>query len=509
GLHEIMRRTCPRGVFGYECRYRCRCLGNDQCNKVTGTCPRGCADGYWGPGCQLSCAGSHRARDVRDQSSANCTCTMSDVVLRVLYDNNRTASSPTPECSKGRLKLRLFFLQHMRNIGQETPNRCYYNGQKRNYMGTVNRTEDGYPCQGWDVQYPHEHNYQQTDFPDGRFPDNYCRTTSDSSMPWCYARTGRKRWSYCNIVNCACPAGLFGHNCAKMCHCTEKGEKCDSILGMCKSGCAVGWSGFDCQTPNARSSRRDRVATDHDSRRRSERRRATACAENKYGWSCESECKCRNSRHCDRFSGPTSECQCKQGFFNPPQCEPVTPPSIVEFSNEQVNPGQPAEFNCTVSAFPMPMESEIRLLAPEGRKVELMRSTELEYYMRKNTFRVALLEEEGGDNCSDPYIGEMRDMWDSLQCRVFCITVDYVQSDEKYSCFVQATAGTTILTAFAKVFALGVYWSASSETEIGFQSTPGLFAFFYFPARAPLGTNTSLEGHSSRDITCLTSFIGA
>nr|KAG5710304.1 hypothetical protein BaRGS_009020 [Batillaria attramentaria] len=274
------------------------------------------------------------------------------------------------------------------------PNRCYYNGQKRNYMGTVNRTEDGYPCQGWDVQYPHEHNYQQTDFPDGRFPDNYCRTTSDSSMPWCYARTGRKRWSYCNIVNCACPAGLFGHNCAKMCHCTEKGEKCDSILGMCKSGCAVGWSGFDCQTP-------------------------TACAENKYGWSCESECKCRNSRHCDRFSGPTSECQCKQGFFNPPQCEPVTPPSIVEFSNEQVNPGQPAEFNCTVSAFPMPMESEIRLLAPEGRKVELMRSTELEYYMRKNTFRV-----------------------------------DYVQSDEKYSCFVQATAGTTILTAFAKVFEL-------------------------------------------------------
>lgn len=335
GLHDLMRATCAAGSFGFKCRFRCRCQGNDLCNKVTGTCPRGCADGYWGPGCQLS-------------------------------------------------------------------NRCYYNGQKRNYMGTVNVTEDGNECQEWEKKYPHEHNYQPTDFPDGRYPDNYCRTTTDSSMPWCYIRSGRRRWSYCNTVNCVCPDGLYGHNCAKMCHCADETETCDSILGMCKSQCATGWSGFDCQMP-------------------------TACGSNRYGWNCENECKCRNDRHCDRFVGPTSECQCREGYFNPPNCEPVpvsqrlTKPRIIEFSNDQVNPGQPATFNCTVSAFPMPVESDIRLLAPEGRQVALMRSEELaEYsYTRKNTFKV-----------------------------------DYVQSNERYSCFVQATAGTTSLTAYAKVFEL-------------------------------------------------------
>ena len=51
----------------------------------------------------------------------------------------------------------------------------------------------------------------------------------------------------------ACPAGLFGHNCAKMCHCKDRTEKCDSILGMCKSGCDKGWTGFDCQTRESSS----------------------------------------------------------------------------------------------------------------------------------------------------------------------------------------------------------------------------------------------------------------
>ncbi|KAL8625684.1 hypothetical protein ACOMHN_043959 [Nucella lapillus] len=324
-----MRRQCPRGFFGYQCIFRCRCYANDECNKVTGTCPRGCASGYWGPGCQLS-------------------------------------------------------------------NRCYYNGQKRNYMGTINQTKDGTACQDWGSQHPHEHRYTPADFPDGSYPENYCRTTADASKPWCYGRSVQKRWGYCDTINCACPAGLFGHNCAKMCHCKNQKEKCDSMLGRCQSGCDKGWTGFDCQTP-------------------------ARCEANTYGWACESQCKCRSDRHCNRFTGPTPECQCRDGFFNPPDCEPVTKPRIVEFTIDKVNPGQPATFNCTVSAFPTPEAKEISLQVPDGRKVTIKRSVELPNYgyTRKNTFQVA-----------------------------------YVHSGEQYKCVVKATAGNTQMVIYSEVFEL-------------------------------------------------------
>ena len=45
-----------------------------------------------------------------------------------------------------------------------------------------------------------------------------------------------------------CPIGRFGHNCNKECHCKDPTEECDSIMGMCQSGCADGWDGFDCQS---------------------------------------------------------------------------------------------------------------------------------------------------------------------------------------------------------------------------------------------------------------------
>lgn len=51
---------------------------------------------------------------------------------------------------------------------------------------------------------------------------------------------------------------------------------------------------------------------------------AAKCEANTYGWACESECKCRSDKHCNRFTGPTPQCRCKDGFFNPPECEPGT-----------------------------------------------------------------------------------------------------------------------------------------------------------------------------------------
>ncbi|XP_063415819.1 plasminogen-like [Mytilus trossulus] len=50
GLSEV----CMDGMFGYKCYFQCQCHMNQSCNKKTGKCPSGrCADGFWGPGCQL------------------------------------------------------------------------------------------------------------------------------------------------------------------------------------------------------------------------------------------------------------------------------------------------------------------------------------------------------------------------------------------------------------------------------------------------------------------------
>ncbi|XP_060596915.1 receptor-type tyrosine-protein phosphatase F-like isoform X1 [Ruditapes philippinarum] len=275
--------------------------------------------------------------------------------------------------------------------GCQLNNNCFYNGKARQYQGRVSVTASLFICQRWGSQTPHRHSYKANDFPDGHIPDNSCRTTKDSSRPWCYTTDKRRRWEHCNVNNCNCPLSRFGHNCDRECHCAG-GTECDSIMGICKSDqCAPGWTGFDCQTPEK-------------------------CLSNTYGWECSERCYCTNPDHCDRFTGPTPQCQCQRGYFNAPFCEQVTPPRIIHFGNERENQGQASVFNCTVAAFPTPRDSEIRLLAPRGKHVTLIQSVVFTY-TRSSLFQVSM-----------------------------------VNANEKYSCLVRAVAGNTSITREADVF---------------------------------------------------------
>ncbi|XP_076079958.1 receptor-type tyrosine-protein phosphatase mu-like isoform X1 [Mytilus galloprovincialis] len=336
-----LSEVCLDGTFGYKCSYRCRCYRDQVCNKETGVCPRGrCAEGFWGPRCQLS-------------------------------------------------------------------NNCFYNGQAKNYMGTKAVTDNLYTCQRWETQEPHRHSYTVTDFPDPTMPDNYCRTTQDSARPWCYTTNKDQRWEHCNINNCNCPAGRFGNNCEHECHCADQSEACDSILGMCSSGCAQGWDGFNCQKP-------------------------VACPENRYGWDCSNQCYCQNPLHCHRFYGPTDQCKCISGYFNPPFCQPVTIPKIMFFDNVKVNPGQSTTFNCTVSAFPVPAESEIRLMGPAGRRIAMIESTELGTDTRINLFQV-----------------------------------DFVNKDDTFTCVVRSVSGQASRTVATNVYELPLLKNAPNVSVKG------------------------------------------
>ncbi|OWF35537.1 receptor-type tyrosine-protein phosphatase S-like isoform X1 [Mizuhopecten yessoensis] len=281
--------------------------------------------------------------------------------------------------------------------GCQLSNNCFYNGQAMTYLGTKSITSDLYQCQRWDLQIPHRHSYKSAEqFPDKTMPENYCRTTEDSARPWCYTTDINSRWEHCNINNCNCPAGRFGDNCIKECHCADLSEACDSILGICSSGCAQGWDGYDCQ-------------------------QAIACPQNRFGWDCSKRCFCQDSRHCNRFTGPSKQCHCISGYFNPPFCQAVTPPTILSFENTEVNPGQNTTLNCTVTAYPTPKAGEIIIRGPARRRVTLMDSGELEIYM---------------------------------YTRFNLYAVEYVNAGDRFTCIVNSVAGTTSTTITAGVYEL-------------------------------------------------------
>ena len=77
------------------------------------------------------------------------------------------------------------------------------------YMGTMSTTRSGRTCQAWSEQTPHQHSYGDgpEDFPDNRFPENYCRHTKDwpeGQKPWCYVTdtTWSRNWDYCDVTPC-------------------------------------------------------------------------------------------------------------------------------------------------------------------------------------------------------------------------------------------------------------------------------------------------------------------
>uniref|UniRef100_UPI00398F39A6 plasminogen n=1 Tax=Pristiophorus japonicus TaxID=55135 RepID=UPI00398F39A6 len=71
-----------------------------------------------------------------------------------------------------------------------------------NYRGKISQTENGTPCQRWDLQTPHLHGYNPTYFPDKYLEENYCRNPDGEPRPWCFTTDAQKRWTFCNIPRC-------------------------------------------------------------------------------------------------------------------------------------------------------------------------------------------------------------------------------------------------------------------------------------------------------------------
>lgn len=77
------------------------------------------------------------------------------------------------------------------------------NGNGRFYLGTMNVTKSGIPCQRWDTQHPHRHIQPPLVFPQLIEGENYCRNAGgEEPQPWCYTLDESLRWQHCEIPIC-------------------------------------------------------------------------------------------------------------------------------------------------------------------------------------------------------------------------------------------------------------------------------------------------------------------
>uniref|UniRef100_A0A3Q3XDI1 Plasminogen n=1 Tax=Mola mola TaxID=94237 RepID=A0A3Q3XDI1_MOLML len=71
-----------------------------------------------------------------------------------------------------------------------------------NYRGKTSITENGFTCQRWDSQKPHNHGYNPSALPEKYLEENYCRNPDGDPRPWCFTTNPAKRWDTCSIPHC-------------------------------------------------------------------------------------------------------------------------------------------------------------------------------------------------------------------------------------------------------------------------------------------------------------------
>ena len=81
---------------------------------------------------------------------------------------------------------------------------CYNVANKGiDYIGHVNRTVSGIPCQSWSAPIPHIHPFTSL-FRRYLEGHNYCRNPEGRGQrPWCYTANASIRWEYCDIPVCS------------------------------------------------------------------------------------------------------------------------------------------------------------------------------------------------------------------------------------------------------------------------------------------------------------------
>ncbi|XP_062333737.1 scavenger receptor class F member 2-like [Osmerus eperlanus] len=238
---------CPSQYWGPDCKGKCTCHPNGQCDDVTGTCT--CKPNRWGSNCEHPCGCQ---KGSCHQDTGVCTCYQGfwgDTCSNKCYCSSHSHCDP--------------------NTGQC---QCYlgWYGQLCNAQCSCNRS----PCEQLTGRCQCRERLW------GTHCENMCQCVhgrcnqADGS---CTCRPGF-RGKFCKEP---CPAGFYGQNCRNRCgHC--KGQQpCKVTEGRCVT-CERGWNGTRCDQ---------------------------LCAPGFFGENCHDICPpCKDGHFCNRIDGKCPHC---------------------------------------------------------------------------------------------------------------------------------------------------------------------------------------------------------
>ncbi|XP_019954928.1 scavenger receptor class F member 2 [Paralichthys olivaceus] len=286
---------CPAQFWGPDCKGKCNCYPNGQCDDLTGACT--CNHNRWGPNCENACMCQ---KGKCDQETGKCTCHPG--VWGPQCNNNCYCSiNSICDAMTGRCQCSPGW------TGRNCAIQCNCNSSPCDqFTGRCQCRERlwGPRCERY-CQCVHGKCNQA----DGSctctpgYRGKFCREPCPAGF---YGQNCRNRCGHCkgqqpckvtegrcitcdrgwNGTRCdqLCSKGFFGDNCQEVCPTCRDGHHCDPIHGKC-SHCNPGWIGDRCEV---------------------------RCPNGTYGENCENNCS-----HC--FNGichvVTGECLCDPGFY--------------------------------------------------------------------------------------------------------------------------------------------------------------------------------------------------
>ncbi|XP_027889408.1 scavenger receptor class F member 2 [Xiphophorus couchianus] len=286
---------CPAQFWGPDCKGRCNCYPNGQCDDLTGKCT--CNHNRWGPNCENAC---QCQKGNCDQDTGKCTC---HTGWWGPHCHNMCYCSINSVCdvNTGRC------LCHPGWTGRNCANQCNCNGSPCEQYTTR--------CQCKDRMWgPRCDRVCQCIHGKCNKADGSCTCTPGYRGKFCrepcpagfYGQNCRNRCGHCkgqqpckvtegrcitcdrgwNGTRCdqLCSKGFFGENCQEVCPTCKDGHHCDPIHGKC-SHCNPGWIGDRCEV---------------------------RCPNGTYGENCENNCSQCFNGICHVVTG---ECLCDPGFY--------------------------------------------------------------------------------------------------------------------------------------------------------------------------------------------------
>ncbi|XP_062307353.1 scavenger receptor class F member 2 [Osmerus eperlanus] len=238
---------CPSQFWGPDCKGKCTCFPNGQCDDVTGKCT--CNHNRWGPNCENACVCQNGRCD---QDTGRCSCHPGSF---------GAACAGTCYCS-------------VNSVCDQTNGRClcHPGWSGRNCANPCNCNNS--PCEQFTGRCLCRERLW------GPRCERYCQcgqgkcNQNDGS---CSCSPGY-RGKFCREP---CPAGSYGQNCRNKCgHC--KGQQpCKVTEGRCVT-CETGWNGTKCDQK---------------------------CLPGFFGDSCQGTCPpCKDGHFCNHVDGKCSHC---------------------------------------------------------------------------------------------------------------------------------------------------------------------------------------------------------